>query len=74
LTVRPINISVKSYENNSKESLQELIVCGGGAFNADLVQRLQALLPHLQVVASAACGLPPQDVEATAFAWLARLA
>jgi anhydro-N-acetylmuramic acid kinase len=72
LTARPIGESVSSYEKNSKTRLHELIVCGGGAFNTDLMQRLQALLPHCQVLSSAARGLPPQDVEATAFAWLAR--
>jgi anhydro-N-acetylmuramic acid kinase len=72
LTASPIKTSVSSYEKNSKSKLQELIVCGGGAFNSDLMQRLQALLPHLQVLSSAARGLPPQEVEATAFAWLAR--
>ena len=50
----------------------ELVVCGGGAFNADLMQRLQILLPGIAVQSSAAYGLDPQQVEATAFAWLAR--
>ncbi len=72
LTASPIKYSVSSYEKNSKLQLKELIVCGGGALNSDLMQRLQALLPHLQVLSSAERGLPPQEVEATAFAWLAR--
>lgn len=57
-----------SYRNNSIE----LIVCGGGALNQYLVQRLQAGLPALRVSTSSAHGLPPLQVEATAFAWLAR--
>ncbi len=72
LTASPIAMDVSSYEKNSNSPLHELIVCGGGAFNTDLMLRLQALLPHLKVFSSAARGLPPQDVEATAFAWLAR--
>ena len=48
-----------------------LIVCGGGALNAQLMTRLQALLPGLEVVSSALAGLPPLQVEAAAFAWLA---
>jgi anhydro-N-acetylmuramic acid kinase len=52
--------------------ISELIVCGGGAYNLFLMQRLQALLPNITVISSAERGLPPQDVEATAFAWLAR--
>lgn len=49
-----------------------LIVCGGGALNTHLMQRLQAAVPLCQVVSSAEHGLPPLQVEATAFAWLAR--
>jgi len=49
-----------------------LWVCGGGALNAHLLARLAALLPHLQVQTTDALGLPPQQVEAVAFAWLAR--
>jgi anhydro-N-acetylmuramic acid kinase len=52
--------------------LARLIVCGGGALNLHLLRRLQALLPDTQVVSSAQAGLPPLQVEATAFAWLAR--
>jgi anhydro-N-acetylmuramic acid kinase len=50
----------------------ELIVCGGGALNALLMQRLQAGLPDVRVVSSAERGMPPLQVEAAAFAWLAR--
>ncbi len=50
----------------------ELIVCGGGALNGLLMQRLQAGLPHVQVLSSAERGMPPLQVEAAAFAWLAR--
>ena len=57
-----------SYQKDS----EELIVCGGGAFNLHLMRRLQAGLPTLRVVTSSAHGLPPLQVEAAAFAWLAR--
>ena len=57
-----------SYLNNTKE----LIVCGGGAFNHYLMQRLQAGLPALKLVSSEVHGLPPFQVESAAFAWLAR--
>lgn len=50
----------------------ELIVCGGGALNDHLMQRLQAALPNLTVSSSARRGLPPLQVEAAAFAWLAQ--
>jgi anhydro-N-acetylmuramic acid kinase len=52
----------------------ELVVCGGGAFNTHVMQRLAALLPGVAVVSSAQRGLPPQQVEGAAFAWLARKA
>ncbi len=72
LTVSPINACASSYGNNSKSTSKEIIVCGGGAFNAALMQRLQALMPQAQIISSAERGLPPQEVEATAFAWLAK--
>jgi anhydro-N-acetylmuramic acid kinase len=49
----------------------ELIVCGGGALNGLLMQRLQAGLPNVRVLSSAERGMPPLQVEAAAFAWLA---
>ncbi|HEU5296296.1 MAG TPA: anhydro-N-acetylmuramic acid kinase [Burkholderiaceae bacterium] len=49
-----------------------LWVCGGGALNTHLLARLAALLPQLRVQTTDALGLPPQQVEAVAFAWLAR--
>jgi anhydro-N-acetylmuramic acid kinase len=51
---------------------ERLIVCGGGALNTHLMQRLASLLPGVTVESSALSGLPPLQVEATAFAWLAR--
>jgi anhydro-N-acetylmuramic acid kinase len=50
---------------------REVLVCGGGAFNADLMRRLATALPGWQVRSTAVCGLPPLQVEAAAFAWLA---
>lgn len=53
-------------------SPKRLLVCGGGALNQALMRRLQVHLPEVEVVSSDAAGIPPLQVEAVAFAWLAR--
>ncbi|WP_047306329.1 anhydro-N-acetylmuramic acid kinase [Pseudomonas fluorescens] len=55
----------------AQSDTQELLVCGGGAHNSTLMQRLAALLPETRVSSTAACGVDPDWVEAMAFAWLA---
>jgi anhydro-N-acetylmuramic acid kinase len=50
----------------------ELLVCGGGTFNEELMRQLALALPAVAVQSTAARGLPPLQVEAAAFAWLAR--
>lgn len=50
---------------------RRLIVCGGGALNGQLMRELSRLLPGVAVDSSAQHGLPPLQVEAAAFAWLA---
>ena len=54
--------------------VQELYVCGGGAHNGALMQRIGAHLPEVRVATTAAIGIDPDWVEALAFAWLARQA
>lgn len=51
--------------------IEELRVCGGGAKNPLLMQELQLLNPDLIVTDTSEIGVPPQDVEGAAFAWLA---
>ena len=51
---------------------KELLVCGGGAHNRELLRRLGAALPGIGTDSTATAGLDPDWVEATAFAWLAR--
>lgn len=53
------------------EPPQRLIVCGGGVHNSHLLARLAAQLPRTDIASSAAYGIDPDQVEATAFAWLA---
>jgi len=69
-TARACAISANSYQENSNT----LAVCGGGALNTHLMARLQAACPAVRVVATDALGLPALQVEAAAFAWLARQA
>jgi anhydro-N-acetylmuramic acid kinase len=51
---------------------EELLVCGGGALNDELMRQLALALPGVAVKSTAANGLPPLQVEAAAFAWFAR--
>jgi anhydro-N-acetylmuramic acid kinase len=57
---------------SSAPDTRELLVCGGGALNGALMARLAALWPGLAVAATDTAGLPAMQVEAAAFAWLAR--
>lgn len=51
---------------------RSLIACGGGARNAAVLDYLRTALPTLTVTTSDAFGIPPQQIEPLAFAWLAR--
>lgn len=48
-----------------------LLVCGGGARNPLLMERISALLPDWEVTTTTEFGLDIDYVEAAAFAWLA---
>lgn len=51
---------------------RRLLVCGGGAHNLHLMQRLAARLgPAIELQSTTEAGVPPDQVEALAFAWLA---
>jgi anhydro-N-acetylmuramic acid kinase len=53
-------------------SAGELLVCGGGSHNLDLMERLRRLLPDKKVSTTQRAGLDPDWVEGILFAWLAR--
>ncbi len=50
----------------------EIFVCGGGAHNLDLLERVGRNLPGCRVGTTTTLGMDPDWVEAIAFAWLAR--
>lgn len=52
-------------------AIDELYVCGGGAFNEELMRHIRMLLPTSQINTTAAAGIDPMQVEAAAFAWFA---
>lgn len=52
----------------------ELIVCGGGARNGEIISSLKAKLSNYIVTTSTEQGLDGDSVEAIAFAWLAKQA
>ena len=54
------------------EDVDEVLVCGGGVHNSDLLARLCAARPGCRFKSTASAGLDPDCVEAMLFAWLAR--
>lgn len=68
LTARSVADAVARFAPKARE----LLVCGGGALNPDLMKRLTRALPRHHVASTADAGVPPEAVEAVGFAWLAR--
>ncbi|WP_445357803.1 anhydro-N-acetylmuramic acid kinase [Microbulbifer sp. ANSA002] len=50
----------------------ELLICGGGARNKDLLSRLQRRLPTWSITDTGTYGIDADWLEAVGFAWLAR--
>lgn len=67
LTARTIALAVQ----HNAPATERLYVCGGGARNQLLLERLQDLLAPGQVATTAELGVDPDWMEAIAFAWLA---
>jgi anhydro-N-acetylmuramic acid kinase len=68
LTARCIRAGIALYAADATE----VAVCGGGAHNGHLMRRLGLLLPNAKVHSTAERGIHPMQVEALAFAWLAK--
>lgn len=68
LTVESIARAIETHAPAS----DELFVCGGGALNGFLMQRLALRLTPLRIATTTELGIDPEWVEAAAFAWLAR--
>ncbi len=50
----------------------EVLLCGGGAYNPFFLESIQSLLPNIKVSTTADYGLTPDCIEAVTFAWLAK--
>lgn len=68
LTVRSIADAIRAHATGCARCF----VCGGGAFNGYLMGQLRDALAPMPVESTEQVGVPPDLVEAAAFAWLAR--
>ena len=64
--------SITSAIQNQCRGVNEIYLCGGGAHNQALHNRLTALLPDCRVKATDSLGVNGDYLEAVAFAWLAQ--
>ncbi len=69
LTAKTIADNINHYSSNKKNT--HIWVCGGGAKNIYLMERLQAQCPF-KILSTDAVGIPIEWVEAAAFAWFAQ--
>ena len=67
LTAVSIAGAVRRYAADSRE----VLICGGGVHNRELLRRLGEHLGPVALASTADAGLDPDRVEACAFAWLA---
>ncbi len=58
-------------KGGGKPSPDRVLVCGGGAYNQHLMNRLAVALPGIELGTTGSCGIAPEHVEGAAFAYLA---
>lgn len=56
----------------SMSNVKDIAICGGGAYNTDLMGRIRDALPACNIDTTNRWGIEPAWVECVAFAWLAR--
>ena len=66
-TAASISSAIKTWAPSSAD----VVVCGGGRLNSDLMARLQRRLPKRRVMQTETLGVDGDAIEAAAFAWLA---
>jgi anhydro-N-acetylmuramic acid kinase len=65
-------LTAQSVAASVPATISNVLVCGGGVNNTDLLDRLRAALPGRRIESTMAHGIDPKAVEAVLFAWLAR--
>lgn len=68
LSAHSLMAAIETHAPNAKR----VLICGGGAYNSALMQRLRTLAKGMHIESTANYGIEPAWVEAVAFAWLAR--
>lgn len=64
--------SISDATRRHAPAAEEVLICGGGAHNIHLMQRLRARLQPCPVESTEKYGASPDWIEAMAFAWLAK--
>lgn len=68
LTAKTISDAINRISKNKST----LWLCGGGAYNSFLIERIQKNCGHCEIKSTTEIGIDPQWIEAAAFAWLAK--
>ncbi len=65
-------ISICNTINDVAKDYDEVLVCGGGAYNPVCLRLINDLLPNMKVSTTKDYDLSPDCIEAVTFAWLAK--